>query len=74
MAELLEPKPPKQFLKQGEHHWLNHIDFDGRVHETIVLQWNPVAQRWSHSGHVGTGTYVDTNGWEYVAHCPMPKV
>lgn len=67
----VEPIPPKG-QKLGGHHWLQEVDFDGRVMDTVVLQWNPGAQRWSHSGHVGTGVYVDTKGWKYLAPCPMP--
>lgn len=67
----VEPVPPKG-KKLGGHHWLQEVDFDGRVMDTVVLQWNPGAQRWSHSGHVGTGIYVDTKGWNYLAPCPMP--
>lgn len=67
----VEPVPPKG-QKLGGHHWLQEVDFDGRVMDTVVLQWSPGVQRWSHSGNVGTGMYVDTKGWKYLAPCPMP--
>lgn len=68
----LEPVPIGFHAKLAGYHWLQEVDFDGRVMDTVVLQWNPGAQRWSHSGHVGTGIYVDTKGWKYLAPCPMP--
>jgi hypothetical protein len=68
----VEPKPPGHHSRLGGHHWVQHIDFDGREHEVVVLQWNPGVQRWSHSGNVGTGIYVDTKGWKYLRPCPMP--
>lgn len=68
---LPEPKPPHP--KSADHHWLQIRDFDGHDMGTVVLQWNPCAQRWSHSGDVGTGYYINTNGWVYIAPCPMPQ-
>jgi hypothetical protein len=65
------PIPPHP--KAANHHWLQQVDFDGNLGETVVLQWNPGAQRWSHSGNVGTGIYINTEGWRYVAPCPMPE-
>lgn len=68
----VEVVPPGHHARLGGHHWLQEVDFDGRVMDTVVLQWNPGVQRWSHSGNVGTGMYVDTKGWKYLAICPMP--
>lgn len=68
----VEPVPPGYHKKFTGHHWLEKFDFDGRLVDTIVLQWNPVAGRWSHSGNVATGAYIDTRGWKYLAVCPQP--
>jgi len=68
-----EPIPPMTYLKRADHHWLEKIDYDGSPCGLIVLQWNPIARRWSHSDHVGTGLYVNTVGWKYIAHCPLPE-
>ena len=65
--QLTPPNP-----KSGDHHWLEKFDSDGHSGGLIVLQWNPVAKRWSFSGQLGTGNYVDTTGWKYVAIAPMP--
>jgi hypothetical protein len=51
---------------------VQEVDFDGRLGETIVLQWAPGVKRWVHSGNLATGTYVNIEGWKYVAACPMP--
>ena len=42
----------------------------------VLLQpkWNPGAKRWSHSGNCGTGWYIDTRGWKYVAPYPLPII
>jgi hypothetical protein len=69
----VEPKPPGHHAKLGGHHWLEVFDTDGHSFGLVVLQWNPGAQRWSHSGNVGTGMYLDTRSWKYVADCPMPE-
>lgn len=68
-----EPVPPVNHIKTAGHHWLDQIDFDGRFHQRVVLQWNPVAKRWSHSGQVGTGLYIDTKRWKYIEPCVMPE-
>lgn len=68
-----EPSPPLLMSRIAGHHWLREIDFDGRASEYIVLQWNPAAKRWSHSGSVATGYYIDTRGWKYIQPCPMPE-
>lgn len=67
------PTPPGWHKKHSGHHWLEQIDSDGRRCGLTVLQWNPQAQKWSHSNMVGTGYYIETNGWVYVAECPLPK-
>lgn len=67
-----EPLPPKQYWRGAEHHWLEKFDCDGSSSGLIVLQWNPGAKRWSHSGYVGSGIYVDTKNWVYHSHCQMP--
>lgn len=69
----VEPQPPAKYMRRGDHHWLEVLDFDGRAQGLVVAQWNPGAQKWSHSGYVGSGIYLDTRGWRYVAHCPMPE-
>lgn len=69
-----EPKPAKNAdLRLAGHHWLDCYDIDGHFHQRVVLQWNPSAKRWSHSGDVGTGIYVNTQYWRYVAPCPIPE-
>jgi len=65
--------PPLHHSKLALHHWLDAFDCDGRYEGRIVLQWNPGALRWSHSGNVGTGHYVDTKYWKYVGLCVMPN-
>lgn len=64
------PVPPNP--KQAAHHWLEQRDCDGHAYGLVVLQWNPVAALWIHSGLIGSGTYVDTKHWLYVAPCPLP--
>lgn len=68
-----EPVPPSTHYRYADHHWIQKIDSDGHVGDTICLQWNPGSKRWSHSGYVGSGIYVEAKGWKYVAHCPMPN-
>ena len=66
--------PPNYHIKLAGHHWLEKIDMDGHSFGLIVLQWNPGAQKWSHSGNVGTGAYVEVpDSWKYIAECPMPE-
>lgn len=65
--------PPSKFLKRGDHHWLEVLDSDGHNFGLVVLQWNPGAQKWSHSGNIATGMYIDTSYWKYHSHCPMPE-
>lgn len=72
LRERIEVLPPANRLKAAEHHWLEVLDTDGHSFGLVVLQWNPGAKRWSHSGQVGTGRYVDTSYWRYVGPCPMP--
>lgn len=64
------PVPPQP--KDAGHHWLEDFDCDGHSFGMVVAQWNPGARRWSHSGNVATGMYLDTRHWKYVAPCPMP--
>jgi hypothetical protein len=64
------PLPPN--AKAAEHHWLEVLDIDGHSFGLVVAQWNPGAKRWSHSGMVGSGLYLETQYWRYVAPCPMP--
>ena len=68
-----EPLPPMSYVRRAEHHWLDEYDSDGHYHGRIVLQWNPGAQRWSHSGMLATNSYINTKFWKYVGHCPMPE-
>ena len=70
----VEPVPPNEYLKRSEHHWLEKLDTDGHSFGLYVAQWNPGARRWSHSGAYGTGIYLNTECWQYVAHCPMPNI
>lgn len=65
-------KPPNP--KAAEHHWLEVFDSDGHSFGLVVAQWNPGAQKWSHSGYVGSGLYLDTRYWRYVAPCQMPEI
>lgn len=67
-----EPVPPAKYYRGADHHWIQKFDCDGHQGDCVCLQWNPSAKRWSHSGYVGSGIYVETKGWKYVAHCPMP--
>lgn len=69
-----EPTPPGFLVGHAGHHWLDEVDHDGRRNQRVVLQWNPNARRWSYSGQVGTGQYVNTWGWQYVAPCEMPEL
>ncbi len=73
LRAFVEPTPPQEFLKRSEHHWLEVLDTDGHSFGLHVVQWNPGARRWSHSGAYGTGLYLDTRCWRYIAHCPTPK-
>lgn len=66
-------KPPSYHAKLAGHHWLEIRDIDGHSFGIVVLQWNPGAQAWSHSGCVGTGFYVDTQYFVYVKECPIPE-
>lgn len=66
--------PPGHHVRGAGHHWLEILDCDGHSFGICVLQWNPGARKWSHSGNVGTGMYVDTRYWRYVAECPLPPV
>lgn len=68
-----EPQPPTKHIRTADHHWLDRYDIDGHFHHRVVLQWNPSAKRWSHSGNVGTGIYVNTQYWRYVAPCLIPE-
>lgn len=65
--------PVPKNIKQAEHCWLEVKDSDGHSFGPVVAQWNPKAQKWSHSGDVGTGRYLNTEFWEYIAPCPFPK-
>lgn len=68
----VEPVPPNEYLKRSDHHWLEVLDIDGHSFGLQVVQWNPGARRWTHSGNFGTGIYLNTECWRYVAHCPLP--
>ena len=70
--EAVEPAPPLKYSKSAGHHWLDAFDCDGHYKGRIVLQWNPGAKRWSHSGHVGSNIYVNARYWKYIGHCEMP--
>jgi hypothetical protein len=70
--EVTGPFPPHP--KAADHHWLEVFDMDGHSFGLVVAQWNPGARRWSHSGLVATGMYLETRHWRYVAPCPMPDV
>lgn len=67
------PIPPKRYLKTAEHHWLEVKDSDGHSFGLVVVQWNPGAQKWSHSGYVGANMYLETANWVYHSYCPMPE-
>lgn len=68
-----EPKPLGYDVRLAGHHWLDDYDMDGHFFGRVVLQWNPGVERWSHSGNVATGMYVDTTYWRYVCPCPIPE-
>lgn len=68
----VEPVPPNEYLKRSDHHWLEVLDTDGHSFGLQVVQWNPGARRWTHSGAYGSGIYLNTECWRYVAHCPLP--
>jgi hypothetical protein len=72
MLPAVQPFPPGHHIRLADHHWLERCDCDGHSFGLVVLQWNPGAKRWSHSGYVGTGFYVDTTYWKYIAICPLP--
>ena len=66
--------PPGYQVRHAGHHWLEEYDSDGHFHGLKVLQWNPGAMKWSHSGLVGTGLYVEvTTHWKYHSECALPK-
>jgi hypothetical protein len=70
--------PPPQFMKMAENHWIakreGQYSGSNSIIEIFVLQWNPGAQRWSHSGLVGTGMYVMLyDNFEWYAYCPLPE-
>lgn len=69
-SSLVGPVPPNP--KVADHHWLEEMDGDGHSFGLLVAQWNPGAKRWSHSGNVGSGVYLYTQHWRYVAPCPWP--
>lgn len=68
-----EPQPPTKHIRTADHHWLDAYDIDGHYKYRAVLQWNPGAKRWSHSGQVGSGCYVNTEYWVYLGYCPIPE-
>ena len=70
----IEPEPPLNSIRRAGHHWLDVRDYDGHSFGLIALQWNPSAKRWSRSGEVATGRYVSTEGYVYVAECPLPEL
>jgi hypothetical protein len=74
LRDPVEPTPPNEYLKRSDHHWLEVLDIDGHSSGLQVVQWNPSAQRWSHSGAYGTGLYLNTEYWKYVTYCPLPGV
>ena len=67
-----EPIPTGWRSKTASHYWVEKFDCDGHSGGLMVLQWNPTAKRWSISGNVGTGNYVDTKGWKIIQYCPLP--
>jgi hypothetical protein len=71
LPERIEPVPPNP--KAAAHAWLEVRDCDGHSFGLVVAQWNPGARRWSHSGYVGSGCYLDTTYWRYAAPLAMPE-
>lgn len=67
-----EPRPVGNQIAEAGHHWIDAVDFDGRSHGLIVLQWQPHVQRWCHSGDIATGRDFDAKGYLYVAPCVRP--
>jgi hypothetical protein len=69
----IEPAPPGAHITEAGHHWLEEIDFDGRSMGVRVLQWQPHAKRWCHSGDVAAGLNLDIRGWRYLEPCRQPS-
>lgn len=66
-----EPLPSVLDQRFAGHHWLRELSYDGHHMQTVVLQWQPNARKWCHSGDVATGrdnrhTWVDV-------HCTLPS-
>lgn len=62
-----EPAPPVCMSRDAGHHWLEERDFDGHSFGYVIMQWQPTAKRWCHSGYVASGRDIDTRNWLYVA-------
>lgn len=60
--------------KLANHHWLAVYDSDGHYHRSVVLQWNPGAQKWSLSGQVGSDCYINTKHFVYLCPCVQPPM
>lgn len=69
-----EPVPPGYQSRLAGHHWLLVRDGHGRHFDIVIMQWNPSAQKWSHSGYYGTMIYVDTTWWQYLEECKLPEM
>ena len=67
-----EPTPPPNHIRHCGHHWLDVFNSDGEYGGRVILQWNASVMRWSNSGMVGTGIYINTGGWKYVCSQEIP--
>ena len=68
----VEPAPPGNHIAEAGHHWLMERTYDGHMAGLVVMQWQPHAKKWCHSGDVATGRNVDTSGWAYLEPVANP--
>lgn len=68
--------PPPEHRRHLGMHWLEMRSFGSGSQGEIALQWNPGAQNWTHSGQHGLhgDRAIDTTGWRYLAHIPLPPL
>jgi hypothetical protein len=75
ILEPVEPQPPAAHIRHAGHHWLQQRSMDGNTFSTVVLQWNPVQNKWFQSGSIGScDPPIRTTYWKYLAPCPLPPV
>ena len=69
--------PPKRYLRQAHHHWLQALDGDGRaIFAPFVMQWQPAVGNWCHSGQAATGSGIELRRKDtvYLCACDMPDI